>query len=233
MNGKVQRKHLRSKATARRQQTLLVRAVVGSLVLCAALAPYAPAQSNEAQGTFQKNAAAEVKGFRPINARPFRELLAKTQELIEAGELNAEDTFDFTIEADRNADGVFRSVKFTRAEAGNGRWQPLAQEFITALSDSGALSALQDADHLTFTLKLDERASTMLHTAVKSDEQAAQLAQGYNALLAIGRLSGRGRAGVEVLNNMVFNANGKQLTMQLEMSREMTGNLLRKQLSLP
>jgi hypothetical protein len=32
---------------------------------------------------------------------------------------------------------------------------------------------------------------------------------------------------------MAFSANGKQLTMQLEMSREMAGNLLRRQLSLP
>lgn len=205
-----------------------MRAVVGSLVLCAALAPHALGQSANTQGT-----PSEFKEFRPINARPFRAVLAKTQRLIEARELSTEDSFDFTIEADRNADGTFRNIKITRAQATNERWQPLAQEFIAVLGESGALSALTDADHLTMTLKLDGRASANLSAVVKSDEQAAGLAQIYNTLRDLGRFSQRGREGVEVLNNMAFSANGKQLTMQLEMSRELVGNLLRKQLSLP
>jgi hypothetical protein len=211
-----------------------VRAVVGSLVLCAALAPTALSQTGGAQGVYQKDAAvAEFKEFRPINAAPFLDVLEKTQRLIAAGKLSSGDVFDFTFEADRNADGTFRNVKITEAAAANGRWRSLAQEFITVLGESGALSALTDADHLTLTLKLDERARAGLSTVVKSNEQAAQLAQTYNTLLDLGRFSRRGQAGVEVLNNMAFSANGKRLTMQLEMSRELVGNLLRQQLSLP
>lgn len=234
MNAKVQRqRHTRPGARARRQQALLVRAVFGSLVLCAALAPNALSQTGGAQGVFQRDITPEVNQFRPIHARPFRELLAKTQRLIDAGELNRQDVFDFTIEADRNADGTFRNVKFVEVAAANGRWTSLAQEFITVLGESGALSALTDADRLTMTLSLDERAAAGLSAVVKSNEQAAGLAQTYNSLLELGRLSQRGRAGVEVLNNMSFSANGKRLIMQLEMSREMFGNLLRQQLSLP
>jgi hypothetical protein len=210
-----------------------VRAVVGSLVLCAALAPTALSQTSGAQGVYQKDDAPQVKQFRPINAAPFRELLAKTQRLIDAGELNSQDVFDFVIEAERNADGTLRDIRFTEAAAANGRWRSLVREFVTVLSDSGVLSALQDADRLTMTLKLDERARAGLSAVVKSDEQAAQLAQTYNALLHLGRISRRGRVGVEVLNNMAFSANGKQLTMQLDMTREMFGNLLRQHLSLP
>ncbi len=210
-----------------------MRAVVGSLVLCAALAPNALSQTGGAQVVFQKDTASEVKEFRPIHATPFRELLAKTQRLIEAGELNPQDVFDFTLEAERNADGTLRNIKFTEAAAANGRWRSLVREFVAVLSDSGALSALKDADRLTITLRLDERASARLHAVVNSAEQAAHLAQNYNTLLDLARVSQRGRVGVEVLNNMAFSANGKQLNMQLEMSREMVGNLLRKQLSLP
>ena len=211
-----------------------MRAVVGSLVLCAALAPNALSQTGGAQGVYQKDSASEVKEFRPVYTRPFRELLAKTQRMVEAGELSAQDTFDFTLEAERNADGTLRDIKFTELAAANGRWTSLVREFISVLSDSGALSALSDdADHLTITLRLDKRATARLHTVVKSDERAAQLAQVYNRLLDMGRSSQSGRAGIEVLNNMAFSANGKQLTMQLEMSREQVGNLLRQQLSLP
>ena len=228
MNGKPQRqKHQRPTATAKRRQALLVRAVVGSLVLCAALAPHALAQESPA---FRQQTP-DTKEFRPVNARPFRELLAKTRALIEAGELNPQDVFDFTLEAGRNPDGTLSDIKFVEAAAANGRWRTLVREFATVLSDSGALSALTDADRVTITLRLDERASARLHAVVNSTEQAAQLAQNYNALVALGRLSGR--EGVEIFNNMAFSANGKQLTMQLVMTREQAGNLLRKHTSLP
>lgn len=235
MNGKVQRKSSRQTATARRRQALLVRALVGSLVLCAALAPTnALAQSDGAQqGAFQRNAAPEVKGFRPINSRPLHDLLAKTQSMIKAGELSPQDTFDFNIEADRNADGSLGNVVVTPAHNSNPRWEPLLKEFVAALSESGAISLLQDVDHLTITLKLDERASANLQAVVASDGSAAQMAQNYNALLGLARLQRRGREGVEVLNQMTFSANGKQLLMQLEMSREQVGNLLQKHSSLP
>jgi len=206
-----------------------VRAVVGSLVLCAALAPHALAQESPA---FRQQTP-DTKEFRPINARPFRDLLAKTRVLLEAGELNPQDVFDFTLEAERNADGTLSDFKFTEAAAANGRWQPLVQEFVSVLSDSGALSTLTDADRVTITLKWDERASARLHAVVNSTEQAEQLAQTYNTLVGLGRLNRRGREGVEILNNMAFSANGKQLTMRLEMTREMVGNLLRKHTSLP
>ncbi|MCA1556786.1 MAG: hypothetical protein LC747_08875, partial [Acidobacteria bacterium] len=136
MNGKVQRqKHQRSKATIKQQQALLVRAVFGSLVLCAALAPNALAQETAAVVVAQ-GATTEVKQFRPIYAAPFRQLLAKTQGLIEAGELNTQDTFDFILEADRNSDGTLRDIEFTTAQASNQRWQALVTEFVTVLSAS-------------------------------------------------------------------------------------------------
>lgn len=215
----------------RRRQALLVRAVVGSLVLCAALAPHALAQQGAPHAAGQE--AGGAKEFRPIAARPFRDLLTKTRGLIAAGELSAGDTFDFTIEADRNADGSLTHVKFAKAHGASARWKPLAEEFIAVLSQSGALSALQEADRLTITLKLAGRASAGLRASLRSRERASELAENYNALLRIGRLTQRGREGVEILNNMAFSANGKQLTMQLEMSREMVGNLLSQHTSLP
>ncbi len=102
----------------RRRQALLVRAVVGSLVLCAALAPHALAQGSSPAYQQQNTDTTE---FRSINARPFRAVLAKTRGLIQAGELNPQDVFDFTLEAERNADGTLRDIKFTEAAAANGR----------------------------------------------------------------------------------------------------------------
>jgi hypothetical protein len=59
------------------------------------------------------------------------------------------------------------------------------------------------------------------------------LANGYNAMLAIGRATERESDTVEVLNNMIFSASGKQLSMKLELTRAQVGNLLRQHLSIP
>ncbi|HZG50921.1 MAG TPA: hypothetical protein VEZ40_02190 [Pyrinomonadaceae bacterium] len=236
MSVKVQRqKHQRPTATAKRRQALLVRAVVGSLVLCAALAPPAVSQTGGAQDVYRQNAAPEVKEFRSINTRPLRDVLEKTRALIEAGELSVGDAFDFTIEADRNADGSLKAIRFAKAHnETHARWKPVVEEFITALSESGALSSLQEARRLSIRLKLNGGAAATLHASLDSEERADALAQSHNALADFWRLGRRGgREGVEILNNMAFSANGKQLTMQLEMTREMVGNLLRKHLSLP
>jgi hypothetical protein len=125
MNGKVQRKHMRPQATAPRQQALIVRTVVSSLVLCAAFGASTAAQTT--QSSFSARLTA-------------------------------------TFEAELNV-------------------PPAAQNI--------------------------ERLRSLARSATNDE----------NVTIA--------------LNSMVLSANGKQLVMQLEMSREQIGNLLRQQLSLP
>ncbi len=211
------------------RQHVLLRAVVGSLVLCAALGATASAQQaartgRESQPAFE---------FRPVHDRPLRELLAQTRQMFERGELSAQDKFEFVVEADRHEDGTLHDVTFTKAEAANPLWQQLANEFVAALNDSHALQPLRGVSHLNLAFKLDESAAVAMNAATVTAERATQLANGYNAVVAVGRMAQQGRDGVEVLNNMTFSASGKQLSMKLELSREQVGNLLRQHLSIP
>jgi hypothetical protein len=219
------------------RQQVLLRAVVGSLVLCAALSASASAQNiPSTQQTAPQQPAREtnpVYDFRPVYARPFRELLAKTRQLFKSGQLSEQDTFEFSLEAERNEDGTLGNVTLTRAESVNPLWQQLATDFVAALSDSRALQPLRDVSHLNIGLKLNERAVTDITATISTPERAARLADGYNGMRAIVFRENRGHAGIEVLNNMSFSASGKQLSMKLELSREQAGNLLRQHLSIP
>ncbi|MBC7931886.1 MAG: hypothetical protein H7Z38_15100, partial [Rubrivivax sp.] len=168
-----------------------------------------------------------------VYAPPFRELIAKMRRLTEAGELSAGDSFEFTVEAARNADGTLSDVRFTTAEAKNENWRKLSEEFITLLSDSRALSYLEEVERLTFTVKLADNLSAALSAEAATDARAAQLRSTSALLFDLARHSQQGRPGVEILNGMRVSANGKRLLMKLDMTRAEVGNLLSQSLAIP
>ena len=217
-----------------RQQRLLLRAVVGSLVLSAALASSAAAQQQTAVLGGSPSAARESSQNIPrVYAAPFRDLLAKIRRMVADGELKADDVFEFTVEAGRNADGSLRDVRFTGQAAANGRWRKVAEEFVRVLSDSRALSYLEGVERVTFTVGLAERLSAALAAEAATEESAARFGKTSELLLDIARHSQQGRPGVEILNGMRASASGKQFAITLGMTRAEVGNLLSTDLALP
>jgi hypothetical protein len=212
-----------------RQQRLLLRAAVGSLVLSAALtAPPVPAsralgrQGGGAQGSLPR-----------VEAQPFRDLLAKMRQMAAAGEIGERDSFEFTVEAGREPGGALRDVRFTKSEASNQNWRRLTEEFVRLLSDSRALSYLEEVDRLTLTLKLGDRAVVTLAAEAPDEARAQRLGSFSEVLLNLAAHAQRGRAEAQVLNNMTASASGKRLLMKLDMSREEAGNLLRTHTAIP
>ncbi len=217
-----------------RQQRLLLRAVVGSLVLSAALASNASAQQKTAVLGGAPSASRESPQNIPhVYAVPFRELLVKIRRMVADGELKADDVFQFTVEAARNADGSLRDVRFTGQAAVNGRWRKVAEEFVHILSDSRALSYLEDVERLTFTVGLAERLSAALTAEATSGAGAKRLENNSTLLLDIARYSQQGRPGVEILNGLRASANGKRFAITLDMTRAEVGNLLSQATAIP
>ncbi|MCA1631793.1 MAG: hypothetical protein LC785_14245 [Acidobacteria bacterium] len=216
------------------QQQLILRALVGSLVFCAALA--APARAQVAQPE-SKSAPreAETEHFPVVNTLPFKELLAKALRLRADGSLGSEETFDFTVEADRMEDGRLHNVTVVGgASDARGAWRGLTMDFVAAVSDSRLLAAFKDALHVSMRLRLDAQTSlASLSFEAPSESHARQLARGYDALLHMASLQQRGANSAAVLNSLKVSASGKQFAVKLEMSREQLGNLLRQSLSLP
>jgi hypothetical protein len=224
-------KQIRHTPTAAQQQ-LIWRALVGSLVFCAALA--APARARVSQ-TESPNAPqeAETAPFPAVNLSPFKDLLAKALRLRADGSLSTEETFDFTVEADRNDDGTLRNVTVGTSDA-NKIWRGLATDFVAAVSDSRVLALFKDALHVGMRFHLDAQTGLAgLNFEAPTAERAQQLARKYEGIFGIVSLQQRGASSAAVLNGLKVSASGKQFAVKLEMSREQLGNLLRQSLSLP
>ena len=217
-----------------RQQRLLLRAVVGSLVLSAALASNAAAQQQQTAVLGGEPSAQESPRTIPrVYAPPFRELLVKIRRMVADGKLRADDVFQFTVEAERNADGSLRDVRFAEQAAVNGHWRKVAEEFVRVLSDSRALSYLEDVERVTFTVGLAERFTASLAAEAATEKRAAQLESTSALLFDLARHSQQGSPGVEILNGMRASASGKRFAITLDMTRAEVGNLLSTNLAIP
>jgi len=208
-----------SRVTGQRQQTLLVRAVVGSLVLCAAFGAPTVAQASPAseQIILQQDAPMRIEQATEVFRRVFRDI----RKEIAAGKLDT-GRLDLTF----NQRG--QSNEFINA--GDIRWNDSVEKFADALSVSGVL----ESSCLSISLRNDEQKFSARITATfESEFNAAPAVQSIELLRSLARSATHDENVSVVLNSMRLSANGKQLIMQLEMSREAIGNLLRKHLSLP
>lgn len=195
----------------------------------------APTQTSAQEPQGESRLQSETPGVkRPVkvNARPFKDLLARAAQMHARGEIDLSGTLEMVVEGDRNDDGSLDNIIITGAAASNPKLLELAREAVIAISDSRMLSFLEDARHLRLTLRLDpQTVAAQALTELESSQRAAERARGYNALLAYGRIAKKGQPEAEVWNNMTVSANGKQLVMRLEMSREAAGNLLFKNIT--
>jgi len=134
-----------------------------------------------------------------------------------------------TVEADRTDEGTLTNVEITGGAASDAKLKDLAKAFVAALSDSKVLAALKDTRHLRMNLLLDEQqVSIRIVTEVASEEQARQKASAYNALLAIGAFSKKGRDEEAIFKSIRVTADAQQIVLGFTMPRKDMGTLLTK-----
>jgi len=224
-----------NKLTAR-QQRLLLRAVVGSLVISAALAaPHASAQTPSAEAQDRYKEVVTRYPHHANSAAPFLKVLLKASSLHRDGLISSDDTFEVTFEAERAQDGSLHNLKLTSVAAVNPRWPDLMRDLVAAVGESRLLAPLEDAERLSLTFRLDDRRGAFagLNFEARSADRAAQLQNAYTALLQLAAASQRGRPEEVLFRAANVTANGKQFALTLEMPREQLGNLLRRSLAQP
>ncbi|MDQ3907950.1 MAG: hypothetical protein M3268_06360 [Acidobacteriota bacterium] len=227
------RSHRRERHVPSDAPQLVLRALVGSFFVCAALVSPALAQQ-PTSGASDVQREAETASVPRVSFAPFRSLIARAVRLRDEGSISADDVFDFEIEADRADDGTLANVRFAGEAAVNGHWHSLVQDFLAALSRSRALSVLRDARHLSMRLKSDPRDFlASLSFEAPTAERARQIADGYDLLLHLASANPRGANSAALLAGAKVSASGKQFTAKLEMSREQLGNLLSQSLAIP
>jgi hypothetical protein len=165
-----------------------------------------------------------------INTKPFEEIAIKGKELIDQGKLDLKNTaIEVTATAERNDDGTLKpeTVKLNWVTTSDENTNALAQQLINALSQSKVLLVLKGAKDVRLALKLDQQTvSVKVMSDLPSEDAAAKSAQGYGALVAVGRLTKRGTNEGELFNNLKFNSEGKQFTMSFEMPKDAAGKMI-------
>lgn len=219
-----------------RQQRLLLRAVVGSLVISAALAaPHASAQTPSAGSQDRYKEVVSNYPYPAGSAAPFLKVLVRAATLRRDGLISADDTFEMTFEARRAADGSLHDVRVKSVAAVNPRWPELMRDLVAAIGESRVLAPLEDAERVSLTFRLDDRRGAFagLNFDAPSAERADQLRAAYASLLQLAAAQRRGFPEEALFRGAHVTANGKQFAVTLEMPREQLGNLLRQSLAKP
>jgi hypothetical protein len=169
-----------------------------------------------------------------INTKPFEDIAIKGKELIDQGKLDLKNsTLDVTATAERNDDGTLKpeTVKI-EGLANDDNLSQLAQQLVTALSQSKVLVVLKGAKDVRMALKLDQQnVSIKVSSELASEDEATKAATGYGALVAVGRMVKKGTDEGQLYNNVRFDNDGKQLTMSFEMSKDDAAKMISQMLA--
>jgi hypothetical protein len=186
----------------------------------------------EANDALNRQAAINnVKRPPTINKKPFIDLLAKGKQMKDRGEIDLSGSIEMTIEANLNQDGTLRDVVITDAK-GDPKLKELAKEAVQALSASRGLAFLEGVQRLNLKLKLDSEAfAASVTTEVESEARAAEMADGFGAMLVIERIRKSGRDEAVIWKNTTISAKGRQVTASFKMARASVSSMLAKQFS--
>ena len=164
-----------------------------------------------------------------INTKPFEDIAVKGKELFDQGKLNLDSVIDVTATAALNEDGTLKkeSINFDWKTASDQQTADLAQQLITAMSQSKVLVVLKGAKDVRISLKLDQQT---VKIAVMSDlpteDEAMKTALGCSALVAIGRSAKKGTNEGVLYENLKFDSDGKQFAMNFEMPKDAAGKMI-------
>ena len=189
--------------------------------------------ADQKQADAEMDKIAKANGIdRPpvINTKPFEEIAFKGKELIDQGKLDLKNSsIDVSVTAERNDDGTLNpdTISFDWKTASDENTAALAQQLVTALSQSKVLVVLKGAKTVTLALTLDQQdVSVRVKGELPTEEVARKTAEGYTTLVGIGRLAKKGTNEGELYNNLNFTNDGKQFTMSFVMPKDAAGKMI-------
>ncbi|HJQ33917.1 MAG TPA: hypothetical protein VJ866_17175 [Pyrinomonadaceae bacterium] len=170
-----------------------------------------------------------------VNTKPFEDIAVKGKELIDQGKLDLKNTaIEVTATAALNEDGTLKAdtVQINWVTTSDENTNQLAQQLLTALSQSKVLGILKGAKDVSFALKLDQQnVSVSVSSDLPSEDIAAKSAEGYAALVGYGSFKKKGTDEGELYKNLKFGNKGKQFTMSFEMPKDAAGKMISEMLA--
>ena len=201
--------------------------------------PAAPQTEEEKRAEEEMERIAKENGIaRPpgnINTKPFEDIAVKGKELFDQGKLNFSSAIDVTATGELNEDGTLKpeTVKIDWATPPSDQnTADLAQQLITAMSQSKVLVVLQGAKDVTIALKLDQQnVSIKVLSDLPTEDEAMKTALGCAALVAIGRKAKQGTNEGVLYENLKFDSAGRQFAMSFEMPKDAAGKMITEMLA--
>lgn len=206
--------------------------VLGALAFGVLPAPAAQGITAAPKSRQQRVVANKPAEAVKVSLTPLRAFLVRANRLKQQGKIDLSARREITIEGDRAADGTLTNTSITGPSAGDANFKKLAQDFIVSLNESHALKMLDESSRVRMTFTLDgERFNARNEAEMASPVQAEEKARGYRTMINLARIYKRGGDEAVVLNNTKVSTSGKQLVINLAMTREAMGNLLLKQIT--
>jgi hypothetical protein len=189
-----------------------------------------PADAAQKQAEDEINKIEKETGVkRPVvNTKPLEDVAFKGKELFDQGKLDLK-SIEVTATAERNDDGTLKpeTVKIDWGTVSDENTATLAQQLITAISQSKVLANLEGAKGVRMVLKLDQQnVSIKIISELPSELVAKNMAEGFAGMVFFGRIAKRGTNEGELYNNLKFNYEGKQFTMSFEMPKDAAGKMI-------
>ncbi len=195
--------------------------------------PESVTEEEKTRAEAEMNRIAAEKGIaRPpgdINTKPFEEIAVKGKELFDQGKLNFDSTIEVTATGELNEDGTLKpeTVKLNWVTASDENTALLAQQLLTAMSQSKVLVMIKGAKDVTISLKLDQQTVKIAVLSDLGTEAAAKkAAEGFGGMVALGRLVKKGTNEGVLYENIKFEYAGNQFAMNFEMPKDAAGKMI-------
>ncbi len=196
----------------------------------------------EADKEIDKIAAANNVG-RPdenaINKRPLKDWLKNASDLKAQGKLDLNKPVEIVIMAEFDDDGKLKGTPFITQKSGDPALIKLASDLIIAVIDSNMMHFLKDpqskrleARQMRITVKLDDQEVVgKVESDAASPERAQQLSTTYNTMLFFGQKAREGKDEEVLMKGTKVSAEGKQIIINFNMTRQAATEMLKKQLA--
>src|SRR5918911_2551261 len=170
-----------------------------------------------------------------INTRPFEDIAVKGKELFDQGKLNLNSAIEVTATGVLNEDGTLKpetvKIDWTTPPTDQNT-ADLAQQLLTAMSQSKVLVVLKGAKDVRISLKLDQQTVRISVQSELPDEDAAmKTAMGCSLLVNIGKQAKKGTNEGVLYENLKFDSSGKQFAMTFEMPKDAAGQIIKEMLA--
>lgn len=195
----------------------------------------APLTEAEKQAEAEMERIAKENGIaRPpgnINTKPFEDIAVKGKELFDQGKLNLNSSIDVTATGELNEDGTLKpetvKLDWGATPPTDQNTADLAQQLITAMSQSRVLVVLKGAKDVRISLKLDQQTVKIaVMSDLPSEDDAMKTALGLSTMVAIGRSAKKGTNEGTLYENLKFDNQGKQFAMNFEMPKDAAGKMI-------